>query len=529
MRSVRLAAAGVLLGALVLAACAPKRVQAPLTEPPQVPVEAPGKPVTLRVGLAESQKHVVIVPRGPCALRIGVEARDLRTVAAGEVIDIERRDDQVHWVCGDDDGKTPLVLVAPLTDEACLRWNGTAWRGNLLVLATPQDAGLTLVNELPLEVYLRGVVPAEIGRAGPSQVAAVEAQAVAARTYAVAHLGTRVSRGFDLYADVRDQVYRGVAGEDSLATAAIARTAGLVLMHDGAPIHAYYHATCGGCSDVPDAVWPRPAEPYFAVRDDGPGPGGEAYCASAAHARWTETWTTDQLTRILASTLPDYLDHMAAPERAAWAGATFTPAHPGVDERHPGSLQRPAHHVAYAKRADRLPGRGHGRRDLPHPWGPRALGAEPGLGVAARSCAAPGSNWTSSATASGPSASRPADVATVTASACARTARWPGPRLARTSAPSSRSIIPERVCSRSLSRTCRDPGRRLERPPRRRPRRPRAGLARGALVAAVPTRRRHPLRAQLHGAKSNSPRSAPTYASCCRPAARSWPTTRAGR
>ena len=77
----------------------------------------------------------------------------------------------------------------------------------------PGPTGLTAVNRLGLESYLAGVLSAEMGRRDPTEAQALYAQAVISRTYAVRNEGKRRTHGFDLYADVSDQVYGGVGAE----------------------------------------------------------------------------------------------------------------------------------------------------------------------------------------------------------------------------------------------------------------------------------------------------------------------------
>jgi stage II sporulation protein D len=98
------------------------------------------------------------------------------------------------------------------------------------------------VHTLPLETYVRGVVSAEMPAGWP--LAALEAQAVASRTYALtAHAG---GSKFDVYADTRSQVYRGVAAETPQTDAAIAATAGQIVAYEGAPAITYFFASSGG-------------------------------------------------------------------------------------------------------------------------------------------------------------------------------------------------------------------------------------------------------------------------------------------
>jgi SpoIID/LytB domain protein len=103
------------------------------------------------------------------------------------------------------------------------------------------------VQTLPLETYLRGVVSAEMPAGWP--LAALEAQAVASRTYALtAHAGDRskIGQQFDVYADTRSQVYRGVAAETPQTDTAIADTAGQIVTYAGSPAITYFFASSGG-------------------------------------------------------------------------------------------------------------------------------------------------------------------------------------------------------------------------------------------------------------------------------------------
>ncbi len=98
------------------------------------------------------------------------------------------------------------------------------------------------VRKIALDTYVRGVVSAEVSPGWP--LAALEAQAVASRTYALtAHAGgTR----FDVYADTRSQVYRGVAAQTPQTDAAVAATAGQIVTYQGRPAITYFFASSGG-------------------------------------------------------------------------------------------------------------------------------------------------------------------------------------------------------------------------------------------------------------------------------------------
>lgn len=124
----------------------------------------------------------------------------------------------------------------------------------------------TLVNQVPVETYLRGVVPHEIGPEAPA--AAVEAQAVIARTYALRNLRRFRIDNYELCADTQCQVYRGLEGTNPVADRAIAATAGQVLTYNNELIDALYSSTTGGVTAPFQDVWEGASRPYLKARID---------------------------------------------------------------------------------------------------------------------------------------------------------------------------------------------------------------------------------------------------------------------
>ena len=207
------------------------------------------------------------------------------------------------------------VVSPPLTlttgpDDATFTINGRRYRGALSVVLA--DSGLRIVNRLDVEAYLRGVVPRELGVRGAADRAALEAQAVAARSYAITRLGN-TARAFDVTATTSDQVYGGADAENPVADAAVTATAGLVLMYDGRVVNAPYHSTCGGSTAAPDEVWQSRNEPYLQpVSDQIPG-SDRFYCDIAPRFRWERSWPADSLTAIVARYLRAYASVPAGP------------------------------------------------------------------------------------------------------------------------------------------------------------------------------------------------------------------------
>jgi stage II sporulation protein D len=183
------------------------------------------------------------------------------------------------------------VVVRPLEPGGTVVFNGRRWRGELLVSSTSD--GLTVVNRLRMDDYLRGVVPLEIGTSSPGDAAAVEAQAVTARSYAVTRLGS--PRGYDMTATTQDQVYGGADAETQVGSASVDATHGLVLLYGGTVVNAPYHANCGGSTAAPQDSWRSAAEPFLQrVSDQIPGT-NRYYCDQAPRFRWTRTFDAEEL------------------------------------------------------------------------------------------------------------------------------------------------------------------------------------------------------------------------------------------
>lgn len=119
----------------------------------------------------------------------------------------------------------------------------------------------TLVNNVPLETYVRGVVPHEIGYNAPYP--AVQAQAILARTYALASLQRFKADDYELCADTQCQVYRGLENTTEVADRAVADTRGLVLTYNNRVIDALYSSTTGGITANYNDLWDGTPRPYL--------------------------------------------------------------------------------------------------------------------------------------------------------------------------------------------------------------------------------------------------------------------------
>jgi len=242
---------------------------------------------------------VAVAAAGPLRLSGGntwvVDAQSDSTLglAVGSFT-VARRGDEVVYTSADGElrAAAPVLRFTPEGADPVIL-EGLPYRGSIEVFAV-EDSAMNAVNELPLEDYLLGVVPIEIGPRNEDELAAVAAQAVAARTYAVAHLRAREEMGFDLFGSVEDQAYGGLAAERPESTRAVRETAGRILMFEGLPIRAMYHSTCGGRTSAVEEVLDRAPAAYLQSVSDR-APDGTDYCAASPRHRWVESLRPDEL------------------------------------------------------------------------------------------------------------------------------------------------------------------------------------------------------------------------------------------
>src|SRR6185436_7835854 len=159
----------------------------------------------------------------------------------------------------------PVAFASDDEKNAPVRYNDRPYRGRIEVF-TNLRGNLTVVNELGLEDYVRGVVANELSPGGFPAIEALKAQAIAARTYALKNRGQFMSQGFDLLPTTRSQVYRGLTSENPLSTRAVDETRGLIATYNGEPINALYTSTCGGRTEDSEKIF-NEAVPYLRARE----------------------------------------------------------------------------------------------------------------------------------------------------------------------------------------------------------------------------------------------------------------------
>jgi stage II sporulation protein D len=213
---------------------------------PQTTIEA-GSPQPVRVLLSQGRDAVRIGSAAPFVVLDG-RGRKLHLPARSVVINrkFTLRHKQLKPPLRFQPGAQPLQV------------DFAGYRGDVVVKRKP--GGLMVVNVLPLDRYLRGVVPWEVPKGWHE--ATYEAQAVAARSYTLATL--KPGEDFDLFSDTRSQMYGGVSAERPQTNLAVGATAGQVLRWDGRTIAAFYFSTSGGRTSSVHDAWPKARQvPYL--------------------------------------------------------------------------------------------------------------------------------------------------------------------------------------------------------------------------------------------------------------------------
>jgi stage II sporulation protein D len=175
--------------------------------------------------------------------------------------------------------------LKPAEEEIPVSYKGKSYRGILKIVKDGNT--IRVINQLPLEDYLKGVVPAEMPSGkDDSYFEALKAFAICARTYAINRLnGNNVV--FDIYLDTRDQAYGGAGAEKELTNRAVDETGGRILMYNDKPAKVYYHSSCGGHTENVKYVFGLKSTPYLEGVEDGDPPN----CSIASNFSWVEKYS----------------------------------------------------------------------------------------------------------------------------------------------------------------------------------------------------------------------------------------------
>lgn len=245
----------------------------------------------LKIGLLETDSNLVINLSGGGKIYIRENAKNsLKTLSNinqnTSIIILYpshlRSEKEIKNIVKKDKNKIFLHIFQNKTlifssNKGIISINNSSYRGNIIITFDAFKRKIKVINEIEIEKYLSGVVGAEISSLAPFE--ALKAQAVIARTYALANLGKHSSDGYDLCATEHCQVYGGIKSERPNVTKAVEETKGIIMIYHGQPISSLYHATCGGFTSDNDKVFGGHPVPYLRRVKC-------TFCKSAPNYRW---------------------------------------------------------------------------------------------------------------------------------------------------------------------------------------------------------------------------------------------------
>jgi len=243
-------------------------------------------PETIRIGIMTETASVTMGP-GAFLVREGADGKEHR-LSWGDKFEVRVAG---HGVLLGTKLLSGPVVVQPLTPDAFPILNGRSYHGGLEFRRAPSGR-LTVINELPLDDYVKGILIHETSPVWPFE--ALKVQAVISRSYALNTRGRHGKEGYDLCDEIHCQVYGGRDSEREIPNRAVEETRGEVLTHEGKIIKAVFHSCCGGSTENSENIWEGPALPYLkAVRC--------RWCRRSPRYKWVAEVRLDSAARKLAA------------------------------------------------------------------------------------------------------------------------------------------------------------------------------------------------------------------------------------
>lgn len=250
---------------------------------------AKGQEPMMRIGILENQAQVTVSAQNDFVMKVPALKKNYR-FPQGKNLAFNYKNGKLLLNNKPLNGQDIIIAVK---DKKPVVVNGHPYRGALNLLVNSR--GITVVNRVPMEQYLYGVVPAEMPYSWPAE--ALKAQAVAARTFALNYKNTHGGDGksFDLCATTSCQVYNGISGEKSSVIQAIDNTKGQILTYGNTPIAAVFHAASGGSTINSEEGW-NSSIPYLQ--------GVLEKNEKSPYDSWSKVYTDQQFQSILQKQLP---------------------------------------------------------------------------------------------------------------------------------------------------------------------------------------------------------------------------------
>lgn len=210
--------------------------------------------------------------------------------------------------------KNPELPITVESTKRLMRINGDIYPGTIVI---SKFGDILVVNHVKIEDYLKGVIPYEMGNLPENQLEALKAQAVAARSFVIAH--RKPTEPFDISTTIWDQVYGGVNKTDKIIEKAVEATRGIVATSNGKIIDAKYSSTCGGVTENNENIWIGERVRYLrSVRDCGWD--RKDFCRYSPHYRWERVYDKREFFEVVKKQIQDFFDK--TPNRVEWIRIT---------------------------------------------------------------------------------------------------------------------------------------------------------------------------------------------------------------
>ena len=259
----------------------------------------------LKILIVDNAKKQTIDAAGPFTLTVSNTGKKYKLKDGGKFTVTQLKNGKIKAGSVTADGE---IILKPSANTP-LNIAGNAYTGNIII--EPADKGFKIIEDTDIENYLYGVLPYEMHYTWPAE--ALKAQAVAARTYTLRTAQNPKNADFDLYCDVRDQMYKGSAIVYPPVKEAVDATRGEVLKYDDKLFFAYYHANSGGHTD--SLPWQSPDGNIKPLQG-----AAKCYDEGGAGAKWSHTFTSAEIAA--AAGIKGKADAMSITKRASSGRAT---------------------------------------------------------------------------------------------------------------------------------------------------------------------------------------------------------------
>lgn len=179
------------------------------------------------------------------------------------------------------------IFLIPFHQAELIKINGSPFRG--IIEIKNGESGITVINILNIEDYLKGVIPLEMNPEQFNELEALKAQAVSARTFAIRRLKFHEEKDYDICSTVKCQVYKGALFEHPLSNQAVKETENEILTWNDKPINALYTGSCGGYTEDVENIFGGEYVRYLRG----------TYCFHENGSEWIEEKTKEEIIRTL--------------------------------------------------------------------------------------------------------------------------------------------------------------------------------------------------------------------------------------